>query len=161
MSVLAENMMNSARSGHALGAVLDMWINDPDHADTIPVACAEFKRASEQWIVDTVLDQAETRAFRKACNNTINEVSRQYRKVHGRSVKCVGRKGGYRYEVCDYTPRPSAAGVSKTGDTPVSLSYKDAVQQHPLTIMEAFVEVYSLQDIKGFLKHAIDVAGNS
>lgn len=41
MSVLAENMMNSARSGHALGAVLDMWINDPDHADTIPVACAE------------------------------------------------------------------------------------------------------------------------
>lgn len=164
MSVLSDNMMNSARSGHTLGATLDQWINDIDHAETIPAACAEFKRDSEQWIVDTILDQSETRAFRKACNNTINEVSRQYRKVHGSSIKCVGRKGGYRYEVAEYTPRttgtatppPVTKAKQVTGEV-----IKECVKDFPYQTMAQFAVEYSLEEIKQFLQSGIDAAGKS
>lgn len=166
MSVLSDNMFNSARTGHTLGATLDHAIRQPNHEVAIPEACAEFKKQSEEWIDDCGLDDKEAKGFRKACNNTINEVSRQYRKVHGRSIKCVGRKGGYRYEVAEYTPRTTGTATA----TPTSVTkpkqvtgevIKECVRDFPYQTMVEFINEYSLEEIKQFLKSSLDSTGKS
>lgn len=76
--------------------------------DVIARECSEFRNEAENWI-NTASSPEEVAQRRKQVNNIINDISRMCRDSLGKSIVCVSRKGGYKYQ--PEFPKPRANPV--------------------------------------------------
>lgn len=162
MSVLSKSMFECAKSATTSMTYINTAIADDDHERIVTSACAEFKEAAKEH-EDNFLDEENLATFKKSVNNVINEVSRKYRAMHGKSIKCTNRKGGFVYKACEYIPRPVIGGFTDPASIPpVELPSLTAnriqamVDRMPLTVMDEFFKQYDLAQVKDFIKAAME-----
>ena len=133
-----------------------------DSGQIIANEVSKFRADAADWI-----DKGDVQARRKQVNNVINDISRICRELIGKSIVCVSRKGGHRYEAQEpkarapATPTPTitvhgAPTTTKRSGSEIYREICDLNDSSKESILTALIHTNEVKAMEIFLKMGKD-----